>query len=111
MASRLLHSPGLQSTDVRFPNRPVYLRRLEEKARAEEMKTTIGVLQMGIFCVRHGAENRGRGIGEEVACENQNDYTKCKRLTCPPPAKQVASGFPTALSLTAETELEKMGVF
>lgn len=51
-ASRLLRSPGLQSTDVRSPNRPVYSRRGEEKARDGKHRRCVAA---EVVRVRHGA--------------------------------------------------------
>lgn len=67
------------------------------------MKNTVGLLQMGVVCVCHW----GWPQFCQILCENQRDYPQSRRLKCPPPPKQVASGFPSALSLNEETRLEE----
>lgn len=54
MASRLLRFPGLQARMSGFQTGQSTFEDWKEKQEREEMKTTVGVLQMGIVCVRHG---------------------------------------------------------
>lgn len=81
LLSRCLHSPGLQSTDVRFPNRPVYFRASEKKARAgRDEEHSWSVANRSCLC-----KARDRPQFCQLMCNNQSDYTQCKRQKCPQP--------------------------
>lgn len=53
MLSRPLCFPGFQSTDARFPNRPVYLQGSEGNARAGRDEKHSWSFVKGVVCGRH----------------------------------------------------------
>lgn len=94
LLSRCLRSPGLQSIDVRFPNRPVYFRGSEVKARAgRDEEHSWSVANGSCLCKAREAV--------------LSSASSCATIKVIIPNARGRS----ALSLTAETGLEKRSVF